>query len=126
MNEPKSEDEIDNKDNVKIGSFSGILKVETIKTEVQTDLDNMSVKREIEIELLDVSNEEKYEKLVTEEKIKSTFKRRLSNSSSGEYNMKSDTEHNDHSKKSKLNNPKTVLPYNLHERYVETYMCTYF
>lgn len=129
--EPVSEEEIDSKNNVKIGSFSGILKLETIKAEIKTEIkseikteiptelcdENMSRKsREIAIELLDVSNEEKYEKLVTEEKIKSTFKRRFSDSSSCDKNMKSPDDNKDLSKKSKLTNQN--LPYNLHERYV--------
>jgi histone RNA hairpin-binding protein len=57
------------------------------------DLSQRSLTREIlEIEFNDSENEKKFDKLVTEKKIKSPFKRRLSNEKLGESNDSKETQ----------------------------------
>lgn len=59
-----------------------ILKAEVTKKEDQ----DTSVEREIVVKFLDSSNEEKYERLIKEEKIKTPLKRRLSSNSTSRSN----------------------------------------
>lgn len=54
----------------------------TANVAVATTSSAASIKREISFELLETSNEEKYERLVKEEKIKTPLKRRCSSSNS--------------------------------------------
>lgn len=55
-------------------------------TQISLDDSNASCKREIEIDILDSANVEKYEKLVRSDMIKSPFKRRLSGETDGNGN----------------------------------------
>lgn len=57
-----------------------IIKCET-KTETEIVKSESSIKRQIEVEFLETSNECKFDQLVKEDKIKTPFKRRLSNNS---------------------------------------------
>lgn len=52
-----------------------------IKEIIKKDNHDASTDRKIEVEFLDVSNEEKYVRLIKDEKIKNPFKRRLSSNS---------------------------------------------
>lgn len=52
-----------------------------LKEIIKKENRDTSADREIEVEFLDVSNEEKYDRLIKDEKIKNPFKRRLSSNS---------------------------------------------
>lgn len=75
--------------------------------------------REILVSFLDSTNEEKYERLLKEEKIKTTFKRRLSPTSSDASAGSNDKEHNSEqsSPRSSNNSPST---YGKRVREIET------
>lgn len=66
------------------------------------DLTEATTERCIEIKILDKSNEKKFDSLVTQQKIKSPFKRRLSNEKLPEMPIKVDTPSRQKGKRSKL------------------------